>query len=214
VCAFDIAKHVPLDGEASYAAIAKATGQDETNIRRVIRHAITNRIFREPRDGFVAHTAASAVFVKDQQMADWSGLCSIEFFGAAAKTVEAMKQYPGSQEPNETGYSLYHCPGQPMFADIAKDPARSKRFGNAMASLTGGEGYEIQYTIDNYPWEELDAKGATIVDVSMRFAFLKHNAIFQLSYVQLPFSTKANPATRLEVPSALSALRSRNAFQI
>ena len=186
---FDVAKHVPLDGEASYAAIAKGTGQDETNIRRVIRHAITNRIFREPRDGFVAHTAASAVFLKDQQMVDWSGLCSTEFFGAAAKTVEAMKQYPSSQEPHETGYSLYHCPNQPMFAHIAKDPARAKQFGNAMASLTAGEGYEVEYTVNNYPWKELDEKGATIVDVSISFTFLERHTISKLPSIssrQLP----------------------------
>lgn len=168
---FDIAKHVPLDGEASYADIAQATGQDETNIRRLIRHAITNRVFCEPREGFVAHTAASAVFAKDQQMVDWSGLNSEEFFGAASKTVKAMQEHPGSQEPTETGYSLSHCPGQPMFANIPKDPKRVKRFGNAMASLTGGEGYELDHLIDNFEWKELDEKGALIVDVSIRLAF-------------------------------------------
>ena len=100
-------------------------------------------------------------------MNDWSSLNLDEFFPAAAYAVEAMKKYPGSQEPTETGYSLAHCPGQPMFASISKDPKRAKRFGNAMESLTGGEGYEIKYMVDNYPWKELDEKGGLIVDVSM-----------------------------------------------
>jgi hypothetical protein len=102
-------------------------------------------------------------------MADWTGLCSSEFYGGAAKTIEAMEKYPGSQEPEETGFSLFHCPGQPMFAHISKDPKRAKRFGNAMASLTGGEGYEVDYMLNNYSWGELDKKGATVVDVSLRF---------------------------------------------
>lgn len=165
---FDIAKHVPLDREASYADIATRTGQDETNIRRLIRHAITNRVFCEPREGFVAHTAASIVFTKDQQMVDWNGLNNEEIFGSASKAVKAMRDHPGSQEPTETGYSLYHCPGQPMFAYLSKDPKRAKRFGNAMSSFTGGEGYELEYLIDNYPWRELDEKGGLIVDVSIR----------------------------------------------
>lgn len=176
---FDIANHVPLNGQVSYADIAAKTGQDETNIRRVIRHAITNRVFCEPREGYVAHTAASAVLVKDHQMVDWSGLCLSEFYGGSAKTIEAMEKYPGSQEPAETGYSLFHSPGQPMFAHIAKDQKRAKRFGNAMVSLTGGEGYEIDYMINSYPWEELDKKGALIVDVSIRLRMLfpKHHKI-------------------------------------
>jgi len=166
VCAFNVAKHIPLDGEVSYADIAKATGQDETNLRRVIRHAMTCRVFCEPREGYVAHTATSAVLLKDQQMNDWSGLNLDEFFPAAANAVEAMKKYPGSQEPTETAFSLAHCPGQPMFANISKDPRRAKRFGNAMESLTGGEGYEVKYMVDNYPWKELDEKGGLVVDVS------------------------------------------------
>ena len=85
---------------------------------------------------------------------------------AAAKAIEAMKTYPGSQEPTETAFSLAHCPGQPMFANISKDPKRAKRFGNAMESLTGGEGYEVKYMVDNYPWKELDEKGGLVVDVS------------------------------------------------
>jgi hypothetical protein len=161
---FNVAKVVPADGEASYAEIAKATGADEFDIRRVIRHAMTNRVFREPREGQVAHTAASRLLLDDAQMIDWVGLCSSEFFQAAAHTVDAMLKYPGSQEANQTGFSLAHCPDKPMFAEIGKDPMRAKRFGGAMASLTGGEGYEVDYVVNGYAWDQLGE--ATIVDVS------------------------------------------------
>lgn len=96
-------------------------------------------------------------------MIDWVGLCSAEFFPAAARTIDAMDKYPASQEPTQTGYSLAWCPDKPMFMEIGKDPARAKRFGGAMSSLTGGEGYEIEHLVDNYPWEDLG--DATIVDV-------------------------------------------------
>lgn len=125
---------------------------------------MTNRLFREPREGYVAHTAASRLLLDDAQMIDWVGLCSAEFFPAAARTVDAMIQFPASQEPSETGYSLAWCPGKPMFAEIGKDPVRAKRFGGAMGSLTGGEGYEVDYVVDNYPWADLGE--ATVVDVS------------------------------------------------
>jgi hypothetical protein len=138
-------------------------GVDEVNIRRLIRHAMTNRIFRESRDGYVAHTAISRVLLEDANMADWVGVCSAEFFPAAARTVDALQKYPASQEPTQTGYSLAHCPDKPMFAEMGKDPARAKRFGGAMGSLTGGEGYEVDHIVNNYPWADLGE--ATIVDV-------------------------------------------------
>lgn len=154
---------VPVEGDVSYAEIAAATGLDETNAKRLIRHAMTNRIFHEPRPGYVAHTAASRILLDDLAMSDWVGVCATEFFQAAAKSVEALQTHGNSQETTEAGYAEYWCPGKPMFAYVSADPMRAKRFGGAMVSLTGGEGYEPQYLVDNYPWEELGE--TTVVDV-------------------------------------------------
>ncbi|KIW08680.1 uncharacterized protein PV09_00631 [Verruconis gallopava] len=167
---FKIAQAVPTDGDVSYADIAVATGLDETNAKRLIRHAMTNRIFTEPRPGYVAHTAASRVLRDDPSMVDWVGVCSSEFYQASAKTVEALRKFPNSQEANEAGYAEYWCPGKPMFAVMGADPVRAKRFGGAMVSLTGGEGYEPQYLVDNYDWEGLGE--ATVVDVGGSFGFI------------------------------------------
>jgi hypothetical protein len=189
---------------------------------------MTCRVFREPREGYVAHTATSAVLFKDQQMNDWSGLNLDEFFPAAANAVEAMKRYPGSQEPNETAFSIAHCPGQPMFATISKDPTRAKRFSNAMESLTGGEGYEIKYMVDNYPWKELDEKGGLIVDVStIDITMTATTSIPTFCIAPLPSGCKwpyfmdigcckgfTNPLPRLVAPTALSASSSPNASPI
>lgn len=154
---------VPLDGDISYTDIARAAGADEFDLRRLIRHAMTNRIFKEPRDGYVSHTAASRVLLDDVQMNNWVGLCTAEFFQAASQTVNAMTLYPGSQEPKHTGFSLAHGPDTSMFVILGSDPGRAMRFGNAMASLTGGEGYEVSHIVDNYPWADLGK--ATVVDV-------------------------------------------------
>lgn len=154
---------MPVDGDVSYTEIAAQTGLDETNAKRLIRHAMTNRIFTEPRPGYVAHTAASRVLLDDAAMVDWVGVCTSEFFQAAANSVEALQKFGNSQDPTETGYSEYWCPGKPMFETMLADPMRGKRFGGAMISLTGGEGYEVDYVVDNYPWEELG--DATVVDV-------------------------------------------------
>lgn len=40
-----------------------------------MRHAMTNRIFKEVKPGVVAHTAASRVLAEDKAMQDWVGFC-------------------------------------------------------------------------------------------------------------------------------------------
>lgn len=97
-------------------------------------------------------------------MIDWVGLCTSDFFPAAAHTVDAMAKWPGSQEPTQTGFSVAWNIDVPMFVEIGKNPARAKRFGGAMQSLTGGEGYEVDYLVDGYPWGEIEQ--GVMVDVS------------------------------------------------
>jgi hypothetical protein len=50
---FNIATSFPVDGEASFAAIAKNTGISEEDAKRVLRQAMTQHIFKEPRPGYV-----------------------------------------------------------------------------------------------------------------------------------------------------------------
>jgi hypothetical protein len=69
------AKSFPIDQTATYAEIAKAVHLDEVNVRRFVRHAMTNRIFKEVSPGVVAHTAASRVLAEDRPMQDWVGFC-------------------------------------------------------------------------------------------------------------------------------------------
>lgn len=53
---------------------------DEVNVRRFMRHAMTNRIFREVNPDVVAHTAASRVLAEDDAMGDWVGFTTDDIF--------------------------------------------------------------------------------------------------------------------------------------
>lgn len=160
---FRIPQAVPLDRDISFDDLVTAVNVDVVNVKRIVRHAITNRVFCEPRPGYVAHTAASMALL-DPTMNDWVGLCSSDFFPAAARTVDAMQKWPASQEPTQCGFSVAWDIDVPMFVEIGRNPARAKRFGRAMHSLTGGEGYEVDYLVNGYPWDALGK--ATVVDVS------------------------------------------------
>jgi hypothetical protein len=93
-----------------------------------VRHAITNHIFREPRKGFVAHTRTSRLLAEDIQMQAWTAMYVEDLYLPNASTIKAMDKWPGSQEPTETGCSLALNTKDPFFVEMAKDPARLKRF--------------------------------------------------------------------------------------
>ncbi|THV55936.1 hypothetical protein BGAL_0002g00920 [Botrytis galanthina] len=152
---FDIAKSIPVHEEVSYADIAKTCGVNELDVRRILRHAMTLRLFKEPKRGVVAHTAASRMIAEDPQMADWVATTSDELWQAATQTVNAMAKHRGSQEPNETGFALANDTDKSVFEVLSQNPARAKRFGSAMKAWTEGTGYDLQYLIDNYSWKEV-----------------------------------------------------------
>lgn len=58
---FQIAQKFPVGEEATYADIAAKCGIEEALARHIIRYAMCQYIFREPRKGMVAHTALSKV---------------------------------------------------------------------------------------------------------------------------------------------------------
>lgn len=99
---FNIASSFPVHEEVSFTAISDACGLSVPVLRRILRHAMTKYIFKEPRKGIVAHTAASRLLAEDEQIRDWIGASTGELWQAAAQTVNALVKYPDSQEPNQT----------------------------------------------------------------------------------------------------------------
>lgn len=63
---FDIASKFPIHEEISYEQLAERCGILQHDLKRCLRYAMTfHRVFREPRKGFVAHTAASRLLAED-----------------------------------------------------------------------------------------------------------------------------------------------------
>ena len=77
-----VAQNVPLEGEVSYAEVAESIGLDEHMLKRFIRHAITLRVFSEPRKGFVAHTPVSRLLL-DPHVWNWEKTGAEEMWPAA-----------------------------------------------------------------------------------------------------------------------------------
>lgn len=72
---FQIAKKVPIHGEISFTDLAKLCDLPETDLRRIVRFAITyHRVFQEPRKGILVHSAASRRLAENQVSEDGVGL--------------------------------------------------------------------------------------------------------------------------------------------
>lgn len=84
----------------AFSDLAAAANVNEGHLRRILRQAMTNNIFCEPRVGFVAHTAESSALVRDKGSLNWTGYTLEESFPASAKVVEATEKYGASEEKN------------------------------------------------------------------------------------------------------------------
>ena len=86
---FKIASLVPENGQVSYNDLARSTGVDVQMLKRVLRHAMTMRVFQEPTPGMVAHTAASKLLTRPH-MDDWMHTASEEMWPVACKVSRHM----------------------------------------------------------------------------------------------------------------------------
>ena len=83
---FGLATGFPIGkDEATFGEIASSSGVCESQVRRILRHAMAFRIFCEPRKGVVAHTAASKVLAENTLMREWIGMVSEEMWPSASR---------------------------------------------------------------------------------------------------------------------------------
>lgn len=161
---YSIAAHVPRDGDISYDVLAQATNLDPVVVRRFLQHAMMNRIFEESRPGFVKHTAVSRLLHDEPGAVDTAGFILEDLTPASTKVMEALELWPASHEPNQTGFNYAFATQDSFYHAIAKDPERSRRFGECMRFFTRGSMYDIQHLFTAYPWNSWDSPGCTLVD--------------------------------------------------
>ncbi|KAI0409402.1 sterigmatocystin 8-O-methyltransferase [Xylaria palmicola] len=158
-----IAAMVPPNGQASYEDIARQTDLAEPVVRRLLQAAATMRVFREPAAGVVAHTRASRLLA-DPRMNDWLATHAEEGWPAAVKMINALQKWPGSQEPNETGFALANDTSDNLYDVLAANPPRARRFAHFIATNASSRGDDdAADVVEGYDWGSLGP--AKVVDV-------------------------------------------------
>ncbi|RYP61899.1 hypothetical protein DL770_009691 [Monosporascus sp. CRB-9-2] len=136
---FGIANMVPPGGQISFADIAaQVPGLSEPIVRRLLRHAMTMRVFREPEAGMVAHTKTSKALQVKPVLNAWLRNGTHEMWPAA-------------------GFALANNTVAPAFTILGRDPARAARFAYAMSIYSTKPEYSPAFLADHYDWEALVA---------------------------------------------------------
>ncbi|GAW24164.1 hypothetical protein ANO14919_137450 [Xylariales sp. No.14919] len=92
----------PPGGQVSFGHIAEKTGLKEQIVRRLLRHAMSMRILKEPEPRMVAHTKISKYFTLLYVNA-WLSFGAQEGWPAATRQMlDAIQKWPGSEESNNT----------------------------------------------------------------------------------------------------------------
>ncbi|KAF2963857.1 hypothetical protein GQX73_g9695 [Xylaria multiplex] len=164
---YKLANAVPLDGTASYAEIASASGLKEDLCRRFIHIAIGNHVFTEDLETQrVRHTASSRRLVTDQGFSDAVGLEIDDLGPASSKMIDVWEKHDqDASEPNQSAFSMFNETDKPIFDLLASQPERARRFGGAMRYFIKGDFWNLRHMLALFDWSSIDQPGTQVADV-------------------------------------------------
>ncbi|CAJ2509014.1 Uu.00g140400.m01.CDS01 [Anthostomella pinea] len=161
---FEILPLIPPEGSISYTAVAEAAKVPESQLKSVARMVMTSKVLCETADKELAHSAASAMFLKIPNMLDWARFMCRASIPTAANMIQATERWPESAQKTETAYNIAFKHELPFFAHLSQDPTLNQQFSGYMKSVTGGEGTDLTHLVNGFPWGEL-ADGCSVIDV-------------------------------------------------
>jgi len=101
ICHFNLATEFPKSEDgATYEELSQVSKLPEADVRRIIRGAMANHVFKEDSAGRVKHTAASRMLANTDLMRQWIGMYTEEMMPAGLNMVKGMVTWPNSQKPN------------------------------------------------------------------------------------------------------------------
>ncbi|KAF2820840.1 putative Sterigmatocystin 8-O-methyltransferase [Ophiobolus disseminans] len=160
VCRYKIPDMIPAGGKITFDEISEKTGLAKYAVRRLVRHAITMRIFDEPEHEVITHSKVSK-FLTIPQINGWVEFEARDVWPANARIIDALQKWPNSQMPNETGYVLAND-GKSVPEVIASNPEVAQRFGAGMQAIQYVPGQSTQDMVEVYDWASLG--NATVVN--------------------------------------------------
>ncbi|KAL8881680.1 MAG: hypothetical protein Q9198_001163 [Flavoplaca austrocitrina] len=157
---FKFFENVPRQGSIHVTELAGIVGMDADRTGRFLRLLATQRVFKEVKEDYFAHTAASMALAVDPEVNSAAGMQMDEMFKAASETSNAIRASPSGAHSNDSPFKFRF--GLHTFQFYAKNPQKAARFAQAMAGVSQMD-RQFSELRDGYPWSRFD--GGKIVDV-------------------------------------------------
>ena len=126
----------------------------------------TNIFDEEPETKRVRHTAASKLLATDQGLCDAVGLQLEDIAPASSKLIDVWDTHgQDSSEQTESAFSMYNETDKTVYAVLAGQPQRGRRFGGAMRFFTKGDSWDLRHILASFDWPSIDNPGDIVVDV-------------------------------------------------
>lgn len=205
---WEVAKAVPTEGSVPYKDLAIKLGVDESQLKRVLRYAMTRQVFTETQTGGVAQTEASLLLVQGG-ISTLNRYSTNRGFPIASSFNEALEKWGhGSQEPNETAFNVFKGTDLAMFDYYEKNPAYATDFHQVMSFFTKTPPLSHDHIRRSFDWSSLAF--STVVDVGgslghCSMAILEANPTITCIVQDLPqiVAKATDPSTSI-VPEHLS----------
>lgn len=163
---FNILTFIPLDGSIPYSELAKSAGVPETQLRSVIRMAITSNFLSEPTPDHASHNAVSALFVTKPSLVDWAKFMTRFSAPAAAVFADATEKWGATVEKNQTAFNIATGTDGPLFDYFAQSPELVNIFASYMKSVQASYGTSLKHLVTGFDWAGLGE--AIVVDVRLQ----------------------------------------------
>lgn len=197
---FNIAQCVPEEGTATFEEISERCGLPTTSVRRILRHAMTNSIFEEVRDGAVSHTIHSRRLAQDSLIRSSVGMLCDEQVPAIGSFAQAFQSFRHPGGKTLTAWGLANGASRPMIEELQTNhPERAKTFSEFMRHNWSKQN-PIEPLIENYDWASLGK--VQIVDVGGglgHVCFALARAFPSLSFIVQDFESVIEQGQR-EIP--------------
>lgn len=169
---FGLPHKIPLDDAdgITYAELAQQTGLGQSALETILRAAILYRVFREPSQGRIAHSAASRLWATDPVLNDVLGLKILDNGLHVQFISQALERYPKADEPADAAASVLHAALEgredrsTWFEILEREPARSGRARTAMNMIDKRDGVSLRHLVNGYDWASLP-ENSLVVDL-------------------------------------------------